>query len=633
MNKIDAQNTQFGVVGDDAHIEGGVHFHSVVSPADPIERRNRARMLQLVDNTWVKGVFEQSLHGVVMLDLGKDYNTQAVERPWDLELYLPGKACRAVPHGTSVRDLFDQCSGTLLILGEPGSGKTTTLLELARDLIALAARDETCPIPVVFNLSSWADKQLPLEQWLLDELNTKYRIPKKIAQAWIEKDLLLLLLDGLDEVKASARDKSVLAINAFLASHLVPLAVCCRSADYESLAFKLRFHGAISLRPLSPQQIDVYLTGAGDELRAVRTMLQHDPILQEIAQSPLMLSIMTLAYRGLDLEGLQTLVSPETRREHLFNTYIRRMFRRRVKDQPHTPEQTCCWLAWLAEQMTEHKQTLFLIENLQPDWLPERGWLHIWAALLAGSLTGLVCWAVFGFLLGMPFGLLSGLLGGIAVAIYVGFVDTVRPVEALAWSRHDARFGPLHELLGALLVSVVVGAVGGPLIGVVSGALGGLSGEIIGRLRSVRMQVRTFPNQGILQSARNVGLVGLAGALILGLVGGFAGTLRFGLFVGLTCAVLSGLLGGLLFSLIVGLIFWGGVPVILHFSLRAQLFQSGYAPWPLARFLDYCAARILLRKVGGGYIFIHRLLQEHFAAMDPADCCSFASAQEHAVSN
>jgi hypothetical protein len=30
----------------------------------------------------------------------------------------------------------------------------------------------------------------------------------------------------------------------------------------------------------------------------------------------------------------------------------------------------------------------------------------------------------------------------------------------------------------------------------------------------------------------------------------------------------------------------------------------------------YCAGRIFLRKVGGGYIFIHPLLVEHFAAMD-----------------
>jgi hypothetical protein len=30
-------------------------------------------------------------------------------------------------------------------------------------------------------------------------------------------------------------------------------------------------------------------------------------------------------------------------------------------------------------------------------------------------------------------------------------------------------------------------------------------------------------------------------------------------------------------------------------------------------FLNYATERIFLRRVGGGYIFIHRLVQEHFA--------------------
>lgn len=50
-----------------------------------------------------------------------------------------------------------------------------------------------------------------------------------------------------------------------------------------------------------------------------------------------------------------------------------------------------------------------------------------------------------------------------------------------------------------------------------------------------------------------------------------------------------------------------------------------HAPLNYARFLDYCADRIFLRKVGGGYIFVHCLLLEHFAALTDADIQRLAS--------
>jgi hypothetical protein len=76
-----------------------------------------------------------------------------------------------------------------------------------------------------------------------------------------------------------------------------------------------------------------------------------------------------------------------------------------------------------------------------------------------------------------------------------------------------------------------------------------------------------------------------------------------------------GLISGLIVGLIYGLIF-GGQTCIQHFTLRLILYHKGHIPWNYARFLDYATARIFLQKVGGGYIFIHRLLMEHFAEME-----------------
>ncbi len=75
-----------------------------------------------------------------------------------------------------------------------------------------------------------------------------------------------------------------------------------------------------------------------------------------------------------------------------------------------------------------------------------------------------------------------------------------------------------------------------------------------------------------------------------------------------------GLLGGLLFGLL-GALAHGGYACLSHLALRLVLWHDAAMPWRYARFLDYAAERLFLRKVGGGYIFVHRLLLEYFASL------------------
>jgi hypothetical protein len=84
--------------------------------------------------------------------------------------------------------------------------------------------------------------------------------------------------------------------------------------------------------------------------------------------------------------------------------------------------------------------------------------------------------------------------------------------------------------------------------------------------------------------------------------------------VSLDIALFIGLLFGLLFALR-----FGGFSVIKHYVLRFLLRRNGYSPLNYVRFLDYAAERVFLRKVGGGYVFTHRLLMEYFATLRPKD--------------
>ena len=58
---------------------------------------------------------------------------------------------------------------------------------------------------------------------------------------------------------------------------------------------------------------------------------------------------------------------------------------------------------------------------------------------------------------------------------------------------------------------------------------------------------------------------------------------------------------------------FGGFDLTGHYSLRLILALRGDLPFNAVRFLDQAADQIFLRKVGGGYIFIHRLILEYFA--------------------
>ncbi len=400
-------NTQGGdFIGRDQTIEGDYIRGDKIIIADvvaPRSARNRTTMLQLVHRVWVEGVLDQALADNPPINIRLNQQMDAVDQSaWSNVIDLPQQPELPLPLGTQIIDIFEQMDQSLLILGEPGTGKTILLLMLARDTIVQAAQDAQRSIPVVLNLSAWGIHRQPLDQWLVDELRVKYNIPKRIATDWVEQDDLLLLLDGLDEVPELYRDACVQAINQFRQDHLTPMAVCCRLADYRALPTKLKLNGAVVLQSLSSEQIAQYLRSAGPTLAGLREALEKDNVLQELAQTPLMLNIMALAYHDLPHVALDTerADSIEARRQHLFDTYVARMFTRtvRTKHNLYPQVQTIQWLSWIAKMLTQHGQSTFLIEELQATCLTlgQQRLYQIGSRVICGLLLILV--GVIGYL-------------------------------------------------------------------------------------------------------------------------------------------------------------------------------------------------------------------------------------------
>ncbi|MFN8472321.1 MAG: NACHT domain-containing protein [Anaerolineae bacterium] len=370
----------------------------ITEVSDERGRPNELNLLQKVRTFWIKGVLEKSLYQEAQLALGLEVRPTAVVRLSETLIQTSEQSTpQPLPPASTIQQVYDEANGQLLILGAPGTGKTTMLLDLTQDLLTRAMRDENHLLPVVFNLSSWAEKRPTLTAWLVDELRLRYDVPRAIAQEWVGKGRILPLLDGLDEVRAEERGACVEAINKYREAHgLDPLVVCSRIAEYEALAARLILTTAVLIQPLSREQVEHYLAELGSPAEGLRQMLAADAELRKLAETPVMLNVLLLTYEGGPAETIAEPPpdgsAPSTR---VFAAYVERMFERRGADRRYSREQTLHWLAWLARGMTQQGQTLFFLERLQPDWLPTRPLLRryvlvdrLGSGLVAGVTVG-----------------------------------------------------------------------------------------------------------------------------------------------------------------------------------------------------------------------------------------------------
>ena len=561
-----------------------------------------------------------------------------------------------LPPGTSIVQAYDDAGGGLLILGEPGAGKTTLLLALAQELLTRAEGDPTHPIPVIVNLSSWAIKQPPLVSWLIEQLQLVYRVPTRYSKAWLEHNQWLLLLDGLDEVEASARAACIKAINTYHGEHFTSLVVCSRKHEYLSQEARLALPTAVVVQPLQEEQVTAYLKGIGKPMEAVRAALRTNPTFQRIITTPLMLNVVILAYRDKAIKDLPSLGSAEQQQHQIFDRYVERMLARPVTQGAFKPQQIQYWLTWLAHVMQQQHLSEFYLEHLQPTWLPSKrsqarysllgGLVYgLVLGLSFGLLVGLVLGLVYGLLLGLVYGLVSGLVGGLIFGLvyWKTMSDKIHLTDVLTWSWKKfwqrLVLGLVYGLVYGLVLGLIGGLVGGLLVvpakqlpftvgnpfvsrlvfGLVSGLLVGLVYGLLVGLREgfstsqITEHLRIKPNQGIRSSGRSALFAGFITIPLLGLVPG--------LVLGFVLGPLGGLFGGLVFGLVFGLalgLALGGTAYLQHYLLRYFLWRSGAMPWHYVRFLEEASERILLLKVGGGYRFIHPLFLDYFASQSTA---------------
>lgn len=575
--RIDNVSIGKTVAGD--YRETIIHNPPKLSAEEKQEQRNRAALLGLVQRFWIEGVLHQSLHHQVLIELGMQARPDAVNHPWQNIVRLPNQAPQLIAPGQPISSVFDQANGRLLILGDPGGGKTTTLLTLAEQLIARAQVDETAPIPVVFQLSTWNAARLSLDKWLAEELKERYKVPLKLGEVWAATGEILPLLDGLDEIGSSNKDRAnyVEKINAYLGQSGNQIVVCSRTAEYSSLGARLALDTGVEIQPLDVTQIDDYLARFGPPLAGLREAVVADRNLRELATSPLLLSVMALTYRNMPATSLSILEREEAYQQ-LWADYVINRFQQLRADAPTKSFLLQTWLIWLARGMMIHYNQVFYFDRITPSWLSANHQYRRFTQTVSslGSLIISLCTSV-------------------VVGLFIILASSLNQPGAINDLTRSFFSGLSNSLSNTLLIGFVIGL-------------------IIGLIRAFESKLK----------------YDLIFCLVSGFVGGIIGILLSKIFIGLTRNEITRLSISVFVIAFVALLGFSWSSLLpyksdyfiskpQHFILRLFLLMYCGVPWNFAAFLDEAVSRNLMTRVGGGYRFYHRLLQEHFAEHEQSD--------------
>ena len=598
----------------------------------------------------------QTLEDDLRAQLNLDYTPQAAQdRRWLNRHGLPNDLLA----DEDTTKIFHAAKRKLLILGKPGAGKTTTLYRLGAQLLKEATPENNVPLPIVFELSRWAQNpDVSIHDWLTTEMKDRFAATKDYWTEWIDltSPRIIPLLDGFDEVPEAKRQRCAEAINEFARFETVPLVVCSRIDEYALLEEKLAIN-AVEIQELSEEQINTYMQFLDTDID-LRTLLRQHPELMDLAKQPLFLNI--LALTGFEEADLKA-EGDSFQTKNIFSRFIGSRFKTdSAENPPHSQEKTLKWLRWLAWQMEQHdKMQQFEIEGLQPNWL-KTSFVRIYlfsSAIAISTILGLILLFTSGILyysIGLLFGLpavgqsmaFSVAILGCSIALSFNN-NLIKPVERVSISfslLNTGVFGFVEFIDIFILIvdgDLIDRFIITPILVILIIFLVILPPEIRLFLFSIflammlilfsyytiaistansRIDIKGVPNEGVRRSSRLVVFFGCFYTVLFGLVLPVFFAIIISMFTSINLSatifvfLIFGITIGINFGIIAAFLDKGGRAVLQHIVLREMLYRQDHMPRNYARFLNYCVRLRLLVRVGGSYKFLHRLLQEHFAA-------------------
>lgn len=515
------------------------------------------------------------------------------------QFYLSGEL-------TEVGDAFERLpSHRLVILGEPGAGKSAIALRLTREL--LLRRHSGEPVPVLLTLGSWNPATEHFYAWVARCLEETYPVLRvatesgeSVAQHFVNTRRVLPILDGLDEMSDDVRVQSIGALNRALTDG-DPLVLTSRTREYYTTVRSpdpsrptslphvhtsevLAAAAVIELLPLLPAEVENYLGQATpvshvDKWTPVFAQLHREPTgpLGSALSTPLMTSLARVAYCNTTASPAELLDRRLSDRRTIEAHLLDRLIPSVYEDRP-PPSGRSSWNvaqanAWLR----------FLAVHLDRLGTRELAWWDL--RRLTPRLSG-----------GIGIGLLTGLSASLLIT----------PIYVLAWG---LRLGIVGGLTFMLISSVVYGlivrfsAVSTPLRVNVRQYV-----DLRRRFTGLKVGLRAG-SRAALVSGPSVGIaVGLVNGFIYGLVAGPTA----GAGIGLATGVAVGLADAFSVGLAVALVYVLDVPADVSRAVSPSFLHN------VDRVAALIRAVVVAVAIGLATALVAGLLVVEFASGFPA---------------
>lgn len=420
----------------------------------------------------------------------------------------------------------------LVILGEPGAGKTILLVRFVLELLRRKGWKEGGPVPVILPMASWNPEEEDLldwiHRWIASDPSGLARFAPgdiNLVRELLRAGLILPVLDGFDEIPERLRGVAIVKLNR-AAKPKAGLIMTSRTQEYrdavqEKSNIRVLLDGAVGIKllPLDAEIVTGYLKDASNGPQVARrwdivtrafTAKPPPPVAQAL-RTPLMVTLARAIYNPLDNEENMIvqnwpseLLDPvkfkekEAVENYLLDEFVRSAYRVYYDSSDSLShkwdyERARRWLIFLAQYQQEHENgapeiAWWRLHDSTPRFLTAATAAIFFGIIAAigypyiGFGLGLIVGIVTGFIVrasspswevrllpAMGEGVLRGLSGGLIGGIIAGLIAAI----VLPHGPKDYNLGAC--LSGGIGIGIAASVLGDLIASFAAGLIGGIT--------------------------------------------------------------------------------------------------------------------------------------------------------------